>query len=309
MSKKVDIIVVNWNSGLLTLQAVSPYVGFENNEISCHVIVVDNGSEDDSLALLKNKVPDLISNKENMGFGKACNEAFLQCKGDYILLLNPDTSSSPKVLEKLVLFLETNPSYAVVGPQQTDEKGNIATTCGRFPAFSTAIFELLGLSKVFPKIFTPVPIMTDWNHMESKDVDHVMGSYMLIRRSVLDITGFMDDAYFVYGEDIDLSRRIQNAGYKVYYTTECTIIHEGGGTGRKVKTERLFYSLVSRRIYWKKHLGKASSFILTFFSITVEPFLRIIDSSIKEKKLVVKRITKAYSLYLNKIFRADSFLH
>lgn len=309
MSKKVDIIVVNWNAGILTLQAVTPYLGFQNNQISCNVIIVDNGSEDDSLSYLNKKVSNLIPNKENMGFGKACNQAFLQCNGDYILLLNPDTISSPPVLEKLVVFLETHPDYAVIGPQQTDEKGNIVTTCGRFPAFSTAVFELLGLSKVFPKFFTPVPIMIDWDHKESKDVDHVMGSYMLIRRAVVDITGFMDDDYFVYGEDIDLSRRIQNAGYKVYFNTDCTIIHEGGGTGHEVKTERLFYSLVSRRIYWKKHLGKACSFILTFLSIMVEPILRIIHSSLKEKKLVVKRITKAYSLYLNKIFRADSILH
>ena len=299
--KKVDIIVVNWNSGELTLPAVSPYLNYSGSEIFCNVMLVDNASSDNSLLLFEDKIHNLIVNRENSGFGKACNQAFVGSDADYILLLNPDTISSPQVLEKLVEFLENNPSYAVAGPAQLDDHDQVLKTCGRFPTFKTALFEVLGLSKIFPKIFTPAPIMTDWNHQESKDVDHVMGSYMLIRKSILDTIGFMDKDYFVYMEDIDLSKRIKDARFKAFYMKEQSIYHQGGGTGEKLKDYRLFYSLASRSVYWKKHFNKLSYFILLTLSFGIEPFLRMLDSLLKEKKLNYKIIRKAYLMYIHKL--------
>jgi len=299
MRKKIDIIVVNWNAGQQTLQAVESYMDYSSEQIYCNIIVVDNASSDNSLTILKTRVPALIANTQNLGFGKACNQAFAQSNADYILLLNPDTESSPEVLEGLVAFLEMHPGYGVVGPRQLDEDGNILRTCARFPTFSTSLFDVLGLSKLFPKIFTPAPVMTDWDHLQSRDVDQVMGSYMLIRKSVLDITGFMDDDFFVYGEDRDLSKRIYNAGFKIFYNAQYSIVHEGGATGHKVKAQRLFYSLSSRRTYWKKHLGYSRCFILTSLSIMIEPFLRIIDTLLKEKRLAFKTIGSAYLMYFN----------
>ncbi len=302
MFKKVDIIVVNWNSGNLTLQAVSPYLNYTSSQISCKVIVVDNGSSDNSLILFKDKIKNLIINNKNIGFGKACNQAFDQSNADYILLLNPDTLSEPSVLEKLVAFLEENREYGVTGPAQIDKNGKVLRTCGRFPTFKTALFEVLGFSKIFPRIFTPVPIMTDWDHLQSKDVDHVMGSYMVIRKSILDKTGFMDNGYFVYLEDIDLNKRISNVGFKTFYNTKYSVFHEGGNSGPKVESNRLFYSISSRKIYWKKHLRKFSYLILTALSITVEPFLRIIDSLLRERKPRFKKIGKAYYMYIREMF-------
>src|SRR5688500_18661299 len=216
MKKKIDIIVVNWNSGILTQQAIQPYINYKSDIIECRVIVVDNASNDNSVDLLKNSVENLIVNTRNVGFGKACSQAYENSSADYILLLNPDTRSDITTLENLTVFLENEPAYAVTGPKQKDENGNTMRTCGRFPSFKTALFEITGLSKVFPHVFTPAPIMTDWNHQQSRDVDHIMGSYMLIRKSVLNQVGFFDDDYFVYGEDIDLSRRISKAGFKSF---------------------------------------------------------------------------------------------
>jgi N-acetylglucosaminyl-diphospho-decaprenol L-rhamnosyltransferase len=301
MNRKIDIIVVNWNAGMLTLQAVAPYLDFKSNQISCNVIVVDNASSDNSLVLLKDKVPNLISNTKNLGFGKACNQAFAQSEGDYILLLNSDTESSPAILEELVIFLETHTGYAITGPQQKDQNGNILRTCARFPTFATSLYDVLGLSKIFPHIFTPSPVMIDWDHHESKEVDQVMGSYMLIRRPVLDITGFMDDDYFVYTEDRDLSKRIYNAGFKSYYNASCSIIHERGSNGSNVSSQRLFYSMAGRSTYWKKHLGPLSSGTLVFLTITIEPFLRILNSIFQKKGNEVKEISRAYRLYVKKL--------
>lgn len=303
MCKKVDIIVINWNSGSITLRAVAPYINYTSSSICCNVIVVDNASTDDSLILFKDRISNVIVNNQNLGFGKACNQAFAMSNADYILLLNPDSLSEPRILEELVSFLEKNPNYGSTGPAQVNEHGNVLRTCGRFPTFKTAIFEILGLSKIFPNIFTPVPIMTDWDHMQSRDVDHVMGSYMLIRKSIIDKIGFMDDDYFVYMEDMDLSKRINNKGFKTFYNNKYSIFHEGGGSGQKLKAHRLFYSLSSRNKYWNKHLGKVSYYILTTLSIIVEPFLRLADSLIKEKKLQLRIIAKAYFMYINKLIK------
>lgn len=301
MLKKIDIIIINWNSGKQTMEAVAPYLNYESAAIVCNVIVVDNASTDDSSQLFKGRINNVIYNNKNEGFGKACNQAFDKSDADYILLLNPDTLSDPLVLENLALFLETHSDYAVAGPQQHDHKGQVLKTCCRFPNFKRSFFEIVGLPKVFPQIFTSSLIMTDWDHMESRDVDHVMGSYMLIRKSAIDRIGFMDDDFFVYLEDVDLSKRISNAGYKSFYNSEYSIFHEGGGTGQKLETQRLFYSLTSRRIYWKKHLGKIQSFILVSASIIIEPFLRVIDSFLKERKSGIKKIGKAYYYYIKKM--------
>ncbi len=301
MKKKIDIIVVNWNSGILTKQAIQLYINYQSDIIDCRVIVVDNASNDNSVALLKNTVQNLIVNTRNVGFGKACNQAYNNSTADYILLLNPDTRSEISTLENLTLFLENEPAYAVTGPKQIDENGNTMRTCARFPSFKTALFEITGLSKIFPKLFTPAPIMTDWNHGQSRDVDHIMGSYMLIRKSVLDRVGFFDDDYFVYGEDLDLSRRISNAGYKSFFNSNYSIYHKGGETGHKETALRLYYSLTARRIYWKKHLAYKNYITLVILSVLIEPFLRIINSLVKEKKLQLKIIGKAYWLYVKNI--------
>ena len=303
MQVKVDIIVINWNSGLLTMKAIEPYLHYQNPEIKCNVLVVDNASTDNSKALFEGKVDNVIYNSKNEGFGKACNQAYkaISGEGDYILLLNPDTVSNPQVLLQLVQYLNNNAEYGVTGPKQVDKGGNVLQTCGRFPSFRTALFEVTGLSKIFPHYFLPAPIMTDWDHSESRDVDHVMGSYMLIRKSIIEKIGFMDESYFTYYEDIDLSKRIAGDGFKTFYNHECSIYHEGGGSGEKLKVKRLFYSLSSRSTYWRKHFPKYQALILIIISLFPEPFLRVIDSMIKEKKLNLVPIFQAYFLYFKKI--------
>lgn len=299
MTKKirVDIILVNWNSGKLSREALSPYLNYQSAFLECVIHVVDNASTDDSQNTLADSAYNLICNAQNLGFGKACNKAFPFCTGDYILLLNPDTRSSTAVLEQLVAFLENNTSYAVVGPQQVDEQHNISRTCGRFPYFISALFEVTGLSKLAPSVFLSAPIMKDWNHQESREVDHVMGSYMLIRKSAVEKTRFMDEDYFVYMEDLDLSKRLHDAGYKTYYDASCKVFHAGGGTGASASAIRMAYSITSRRIYWKKHLGLVSFMVLTILSITIEPLLRIAQSFVNKNKPGFRAVLKVYGNY------------
>jgi GT2 family glycosyltransferase len=267
------------------------------------VIILDNASTDDSLNILSQKADLFIQNAQNLGFGKAVNKGMEEGKGKYVLLLNPDTKSSFQVLEKLVEKIEANPLCASIGPQQRDENDKILRTCGRFPNFLTSLYDLIGLSKLVPGIFKPAPIMFDWDHKTSRIVDHVMGSYMLLRRSALEQTGYFDDDYFVYYEDLDLSIRLKKMGYYSYFDSSVSIQHEGGGSGQSVKAKRLFYSIDARRIYWKKHLNSVSFLFLVFISFIAEPGLRLFSTLFGKDKANVFEIIKAYKLYLKSIFR------
>jgi GT2 family glycosyltransferase len=204
-----------------------------------------------------------------------------------------------------VKFLDQNKHYAVAGPRQLNEAGETIRSCGRFPHFTTALFEVLSLSKLFPKVFTPSPIMIDWNHSKSRDVDHIMGSYMLIKKNVPDKTGFMDEEFFVYWEDIDLSRRISRAGFKSYFLADHTIFHRGGASGEKATSARLFFSIHARRTYWKKHLGKPALHILTLLSLTVEPCLRLLRSLVTRSG-DAGDIIKAYRHYVKQLATGNS---
>lgn len=298
MAVLVDIIIVNWNSGIATCNAIEKYLNQSSEKLICKIFVVDNGSDDNSLELLSTKDITSIPCKKNIGFSKACNLAYQLCTGDYILLLNPDTESSPENLLPLVEFLETHQDYAITGPAQLDSTGVLLRTCGRFINFYNALSEVIGLSKLFPKLFVSAPIMKDWEHDTSRQVDHVMGSYMLIKRNVIKQVGFMDEGYFVYLEDLDLSKRVHQAGYKSFYNHEVAIMHVGGGTGNKDSDKRLLYYLNSRRYYWRKHLGKFQAVILISISFIIEPFLRCLDALIKNGRPTIKEILWAYIHYI-----------
>ena len=293
--------MVNWNSGEMSLKAISPYLNSNSLTMSCRVIVVDNASIDTSVELLRPYVDMLIANDNNIGFGKACNQALKNSDADYILLLNPDTVSEINVLEGLIEFLNDNESYGITGPAQLQITGSVLKSCARFPTFLSTIYEILGLSKLLPRLFTPSPQMTDWDHLESKDVDHVMGSYMVIRKKFLNKTGFFDEDFFMYMEDLDLSKRFALLGYKTFYNNNWTIIHDNGTSGNKIKVNRIFYALSSRRKYWNKHFNNFSYCVLIILSILVEPFLRIIDSLIHTTKPSIKTIVIAYYKYLKEI--------
>jgi GT2 family glycosyltransferase len=299
----VDIIIINWNSGILTIEAIRPYLNCSSSFIECNVIIVDNGSQDNSKSIFTaNNLNNVIYAQQNLGFGKACNLVLPTSKADYILLLNPDTSSSLTTLEKLVNFLENNIEYGVVGPQQLGDDESVFRTCARFPNSFTHFYEMTGLSKISPKIFHP-QIMIDWDHLSSRDVDHLMGSYMLIRRSVLDKVGYMDPAYFVYLEDLDLSKRIHDAGYKSRFLATEKIYHQRGKSGDAVKATRLFYFMDARRIYWKKHFNQLTCYCLIITSLFIEPLIRIIDIVATKRELNIRNILSAYRLYLRGILK------
>ncbi|MFC0184907.1 hypothetical protein SAMN04515674_11030 [Pseudarcicella hirudinis] len=299
----LDIIIVNWNSGELLSKCIVSIFNSDLNDISLNIIIVDNASTDDSLLRIpKDKKIKIVYNEKNRGFGAACNQGVKAGNGKYILFLNPDAEVRKDTIANSLDFLQKNLKVTVLGCRQVDEFGNTLRTCANFISRSNYFNKLVGLSKVLPQIF-PDYHMTGWDHNSSREVDHVMGSYYLITREKLVKLNSFDEQFFVYFEDLDLSYRVKKQGGIVYFNADIEIYHETGGTSKKVKAERLFYTLDSLLCYGKKHFSKFDYFILKCIVFGVEPFFRCFLHIINFNFRDIKMTFSGYKmLYLKRVF-------
>jgi len=205
------------------------------------IFVVDNSSVDGSTDMVRKKFPlvQIIANKENQGFAKANNQAIRKAKGEYILLLNPDTVVEDDTFSKVVAFMDSHPDAGGLGVKMVDGYGKFLPESKRgLPTPATAFYKIFGLSVLFPhsKRFSKYHLgYLDENKIHKVDI--LAGAFMLLRKSVLDKTGLLDEAFFMYGEDIDLSYRIMQAGYNNYYFPETRIIHYKGESTKKKQRE------------------------------------------------------------------------
>jgi len=220
---KLSVIIVNYNVKYFLEQALLS-VRIASDGIETEVFVVDNNSVDDSVAMVREKFPEvnLIVNKDNVGFSCANNQAIEIATGDYILLLNPDTVVEEGTFRACVKFMDAHPDAGGLGVKMIDGSGNFLPESKRgFPSPAVAFYKAFGLSALFPKSKT-------FNHYhlgylddnETHEIEVLAGAFMLLRKTVLDKIGWLDEAFFMYGEDIDLSYRIVKGGYKNYYFPE-----------------------------------------------------------------------------------------
>lgn len=302
----IDIIIVNWNSGGLLKECVESV--FKSTYPNYLIHIVDNNSADDSIERIKHLPKcNIIRLSYNAGFGKACNIALEKCQGEFILLLNPDARVKEGTLQTAVSFMERNRHCIVYGCAQTNNTGEVQKyTVGRFPTPITFCNEILGLSSLNSKIFKNGFIRTDWDYGESQYVCHVMGSFYLLRRSWVLKNGFMDDRFFIYLEDIDLSKRIINDGGKIYFDRENIIYHTTGGVTQQVKAKRLFYSLHAKQEFIKKYFSFYSytfcMVVMVFFAF----FSRILHAVFFERRFkAVKEAVKGYLLFYRHLILKD----
>ena len=285
---KLSIIIVNYNVRYFLEQALLSVQKASQN-ITTEVFVVDNNSVDDSVQMVANKFPDvhLIVNKDNPGFSKANNQAIRQAKGAYILLLNPDTLVEEDTFEKCVAFMDEHPQAGGLGVKMIDGSGNFLPESKRgLPTPMTAFYKTFGLSKLLPK--SPTFNRYHLGHLDQNqthEVDVLAGAFMLMRKTVLDKVGLLDESFFMYGEDIDLSYRIQKGGYKNFYFADTTIIHYKGESTKKVSINyvKVFYNAMI--IFAKKHFQgtQGSLFVwLLQFAIYFRALLTLINNFSKK---------------------------
>jgi N-acetylglucosaminyl-diphospho-decaprenol L-rhamnosyltransferase len=276
--KKLDIIIVNWNSGnQLKYCLKSIEKTKKDNFIINTIIIVDNASTDDSLNdIEKINLPiEIIKNNKNYGFAKACNIGAKKAEGDFILFLNPDMIIFEDTFTNLFnyVYKHDKPEIGIYGIQLLDENGNIQKTCARFPNVWNLIVRSLGLDIINPKIFKSYRI-DDWDHRETKIVDQVIGAFFLVKQFLFKKLKGFDERFFVYFEELDFSKRANDFGYRTIYITKAKAYHKGGGTSENVKAKRLFYNVQSRVIYAFKHFGMSKGLIVMFFTWFIEPIVR-----------------------------------
>ena len=259
---KLSIVIVNYNVKYFLEQCLHS-VQNACHGIESEIFVVDNDSVDGSVKMVKEKFPEiqLIENKDNKGFSSANNQAIRKSLGEYILLLNPDTLVEDDTLRKVIDFMDEHQDAGGLGVKMLDGKGKFLPESKRgLPSPSVAFFKVFGFSTLFPKsrLFSAYHLGyldKDKTHV----VDVLAGAFMLLRKKVLDKIGLLDEAFFMYGEDIDLSYRITKAGYKNYYYPGTRIIHYKGESTKKSSLNYVFVFYNAMIVFAKKHFSKENA--------------------------------------------------
>ena len=299
----ISIVIVNWNASHYLNECINSIIKYDDSFVK-QIIVVDNGSTDNSIKEIKNGTRCiLIQAGENLGFGKACNLGAKHAIGKYILFLNPDAALYKKTLSILINFMEqsNNAKIGICGAQLFDESGNLGTSAARFPTLNVLAGKILGFNKFFPRFF-PAHLMTAIELGESKNVDQVIGAFFLIRRNVFEQCQGFDERFFMYFEEVDLSLRAKNLGHLSYFLSEAKAFHKGGGSSENVKAARLFFSLRSRILYAKKHYS-AVNYVFLIALTAVEFMLRLAQSVVRRSWSEAENTILAYCQLVGYFFR------
>ena len=297
-SLKLSIVIVNYNVKHFLEQCLkSVYQAIQN--IEAEIFVVDNNSVDGSQDMVLSSFPgvNLIANSKNTGFSTANNQAIKKSTWEYILLLNPDTIVPENCFHTILEFADQTPDLGACGLPMFDGQGNYLPESKRgLPTPEVAFYKMIGLNKLFPKSkkfgkYHLGYLPADQNH----EVEILAGAFMLIRKEVLDKIGLLDETFFMYGEDIDLSYRITKAGWKNYYFAGSRIIHYKGESTKKLSTnyvkifykamvifaekhyagsnQKLFKLFINMAIYGRASISLISTFVQRFWLATVESIL------------------------------------
>lgn len=267
----LGIIIVNWNT-CDYLERCLATVYDSIGDFTYEAVVVDNASDDDSVAMVQEKFPQakLIASDENLGYPKGNNIGLKHLGyrgvGDvdseaprYALLLNPDTEVPPDALFRIVQFMDSRPDVGVAGPKLILIDGSLDKACRRgFPTPAVSFYHYAGLAKLFPKSerFGRYN-MTFADPDEELEVDSVVGAYMQVRKEVIEQVGLLDETFFMYGEDLDWAYRAKEAGWKVWYYPDVHVKHVKRAASRKsAKAQFEFWRAML--IFYRKHFRKTT---------------------------------------------------
>jgi GT2 family glycosyltransferase len=312
----LSVIIVNYNVQYFLEQALLS-VRKASKGIDSEIIVVDNASTDNSVSMVQDKFPEaiLIANRNNLGFSRANNQGILISKGRYVLLLNPDTIVREDTFRKCIDFMELHPDAGILGVKMIDGSGTFLPESKRgFPSPFVAFSKVFGLSGLFPKsrLFARYHLgYLDEN--QNHEIDVVAGAFMFLRKKALEKTGLLDESFFMYGEDIDLSFRIKKAGYTVNYFADTTIIHYKGESTRKGSINYILTFYNAMKIFARKHFSgsKATVFIaLIYCAIYLRAFLALLTGFLQRFHVVLLDMLAIGSgLVLIKYLWASLYFH
>jgi O-antigen biosynthesis protein len=264
---KISVIIVNYNVAFFLEQCLNSVAKAMLLE-PAEVWVVDNNSVDGSIELVKEKFPwvQLIANKDNKGFSKANNQAMEISHCKYQLLLNPDTVIEEDTLQKVVSYMDDHPDVGGLGVRMVDGKGNFLPESKRgLPTPAVAFYKIFGISRLFPKSKRFGKYHLGYlSEFETNEIEILSGAFMLMRKEALDKVGLLDEDFFMYGEDIDLSYRIVKGGYKNVYFPETRIIHYKGESTKKSSVNYVFVFYRAMVIFARKHFSQKNAKLFSF---------------------------------------------
>lgn len=282
----LSVIIVNYQTFELTKNTINSILDYDY-PFSIEILVVDNASEDDSLARLKDYFNDkvkFIASKQNNGFAAGNNQALRKASGKYQLLLNSDTIVWQNTLINIYDYMENNPDVGACGCRVLLENGELDKACKRsFPNVKNSFFRLFHIPT---KSKDDNYNLTDLPDDEVYEIDCLTGAFMFMRKEALDMVGLLDETFFMYGEDIDLCYRIKQAGWKIVYYGKSNITHFKGASSKKQKSKLIYEFYHAMYIYYKKHHANESFFIVNwvvYFGIALLCVLKLFLNLFKKK--------------------------
>lgn len=297
MSGKIDlsIIILNYNTKDLLRKCLASVFAALRQSFSSEVIVVDNASADGSLGMVEKEFPQaaLIKSHKNLGFAGGNNLGIKHAQGRYLLFLNSDTEIKPEALKKVITYMEQNPKVGALTPKTVLFSGGMDPDCHRgFPTPWASLTYFLGLEKIFPKSrffgqYHQLYLDLDTTH----EIDAGFGTFMIVRKEVVEKIGGWDENYFFYGEDLDFFYRIKKAGWKVIFFHEPLVTHHKGASSglrresqlithadRETRMRTAKESIRAMEIFYEKYYQDKYPLWLTWvviFSIRIKGFLRL----------------------------------
>jgi GT2 family glycosyltransferase len=281
----ISVITVSWNTRDLLRTCLQSLLK-ELDGIDAEVFLVDNDSADQSAEMVEKEFPQirLIANDTNRGFAAANNQALALATGEFILLLNPDTVVHPGAIKTLLGFMQAHARAGIVAPQLLESNGAVQRSCRQFPTFFGMLYELLGLSKLFPdqEKFRQYK-MLDWNHDDERQVDQPEGACLLLRRQVIEEVGVLDEGFFMLFEEVDWCYRIKEKGWQIWFTPSAQVTHHYGQSIKQVKTKMILSSHRGLYRFWHKHYRGNRWYLdgIAYSGLMILAYMRIVGYKIK----------------------------
>ncbi len=301
----ISVIIVNYNVKEFLHNSIESIIK-SSHGFNTEIIVVDNASSDGSAEYILKSFPDVkvIANKENLGFGKANNQALEIAKGKFLVIINPDTIVKEDSFRKVIEFFNNTPDAGMAGCKVLNPDGSLQLACRRsYPGPWVSFTKVTGLSNLFPKsrLFAQYNL-TYLDENQTYEVDAISGSFMVLKREAYEKTGGFDPQFFMYGEDLDLCFRVKKAGYKVYYLHTTEIIHYKGESTKRspIDETKHFYKAMS--VFVNKHMS-ASLFINIILRTAI--FLRRIIAFINIYRLVIFSAAADFILFNLFVYAAE----
>ncbi len=276
----LSIIIVSWNVRDLLRRCLASVYAAWPAERPLEVIVVDNGSGDGSVEMVRREFPNvqLIVNQDNLGFTRANNQGISASRGRYVLLLNPDTEVLDGALTTMVEYLDAHPRVGVVGPRLLYPDGCVQSSRRRFPTLATAFLESTILHQWFPdNRAARYYHMLDQPDDRVQVVDWLVGACLMVRRQAIYEVGYLDEGFFMYSEELDWCRRIKERGWEVVYLPTARVVHYEGKSSEQVIPARHLHFQRSKVRYFRKHHGRWQAEVLRLFLLATYVYQLIVE--------------------------------